>query len=206
MTPATTPTAVMPPAATAADLLAHWWSRPVAGEVDGWMAWRDVAEGVATALAVTSPGLPEAPAAGEELQALLDEHERLFVGPGHVPCPPYESYWRDDVPLRLRRTLMGPCTEELRSLYAGLGLAVTSSSGELPDHVAVELEALAYALGSPGKESIGQALLAKHLAVWLPTLCRAVAQEATQPFYRQLAALTISWLPVLARLAAPRSG
>jgi TorA maturation chaperone TorD len=92
---------------------------------------------------------------------------------------------------------MGPCTEDLRRLYEALGLRVASAVGELPDHVAVELEALAYALESPATEAVARALLADHLAAWLPKLCRGVAHEATRPFYRELAALTTAWLPVL---------
>ena len=62
----------------------------------------------------------------EESVGLLDEYERLFVGPGQVPCPPYESFWREDVPVDIRRTLMGPCTAELRGLYQELGLEISS--------------------------------------------------------------------------------
>jgi TorA maturation chaperone TorD len=77
-------------AATMADLLAHWWSRPLAGEVENWISWQDLgrqmgeAGGTASAMEhLLSPELVEAS------PVLLDEHERLFVGPGSVPCPPY---------------------------------------------------------------------------------------------------------------------
>lgn len=177
-------------AALAADLLAHWWSRPVALEVESWIAWRDASSDVAARLGA---GVP-APKADDDVEALLAEYERLFVGPGPVPCPPYESYWRDDVPLHLRRSLMGPCTEDLRQLYQQIGLKVASTAGELPDHVAVELEALAFALKLPGAEPVAQALFANHILLWLPKLCRAVADGATRPFYQELATSTISWL------------
>lgn len=183
-------------ATTAADLLAHWWSRPVAAEVARWASWQPVAATVATVLgSATSIALPS-PTTDDERRALLDEYERLFVGPGAVPCPPYESYWRDDVPIDLRRSLMGPCTEDLHRLYGALGLQI-SAAGELPDHVAVEFEALACALSSPGTLPVAGALLDDHLAKWLPKLCRAVAREAAQPFYRELATVTRAWLPAL---------
>jgi TorA maturation chaperone TorD len=95
---------------------------------------------------------------------------------------------------------MGPCTEDLRRLYAAIGLNVAPESGEMPDHVAVELEACAYALHSPETVPFAGALLANHLAKWLPTFCRAVARETTQPVYQELAALTPDWLAALERL------
>jgi len=187
-------------AATMADLLAHWWSRPIAGEIDSWSGWHELGRNVAEATGTATPMehlLSPIPA--EERRALIDEHERLFVGPGTVPCPPYESVWRNDVPVHLRRSLMGPCTEDLRRLYTEIGLQVAPSSGELPDHVAVELEALAYAIRSPGSIQSAGALLTDHLAKWLPAFCRAVAHETAQPFYKELAVLTPGWLAELAR-------
>jgi TorA maturation chaperone TorD len=125
---------------------------------------------------------------------LLDEYERLFVGPGQVPCPPYESFWREDVPVDIRRTLMGPCTAELKELYRELGLQVSASSCELPDHVAIELEALAYSLSSDEMGAVASRLFGEHLARFLPRFCRAVAHDAESSFYRDLAALTLDWM------------
>ena len=134
------------------------------------------------------------PAGPDESVGLLEEYEQLFVGPGQVPCPPYESFWREDVPIDIRRTLMGPCTAELKGLYQQLGLQVSSGSCELPDHVAIELEALAYALSGEATGQVARRLFNEHLGRWLPRLCRAVAKEAESPFYRELAALTLDWL------------
>ncbi len=133
----------------------------------------------------------------EDVPALLEEYERLFVGPGQVPCPPYESFWREDVPVDIRRTLMGPCTADLKRAYLDLGLQVSSSSGELPDHVAIELEALAYALSFEETAPVARQLFEEHLAQWLPRLCRAVAHEAEEGFYRDLAVLTLDWLAAI---------
>lgn len=71
----------------ALDLLAHWWSRPVASEVN---TWRDSAElGEIVAGRIASGSGNGALFIGENTE-LLEEYERLFVGPGPVPCPPYE--------------------------------------------------------------------------------------------------------------------
>ncbi len=126
--------------------------------------------------------------------ALAEEYERLFVGPGPVPCPPYESYWREDVPSLLRGALMGPCTAELVVLYATLGLQVRRSAAELPDHVAVELEALSVAESRPDGAEVAAELVAGHLGVWLPVFCQAVLDAATHPHYRSLARTTSRWI------------
>lgn len=175
----------------ALDLLAHWWSRPIADEVLTWLRAADLEEHVRGVMPVRPEPLS---ASIDDATVLLDEHERLFVGPGPVPCSPYESYWREDVPVDIRRTLMGPCTADLRHLYGELGLELASASGELPDHVAVEFEAIAYALSLDGVDAIARSLFSDHLRKWLPRLCRAVAHEAGHPFYRELADVTLSWL------------
>lgn len=125
---------------------------------------------------------------------MLTEYERLFVGPGHLPCPPYESVWRTDVAAYQRQSLMGPCVTDLYRLYAQLG--IDPSDAELPDHVAVELEALSYALSLPdgGGEPVAASLLTDHLGVWLPRWCQSVVEQSRLPFYAQLAQLTQNWL------------
>ena len=184
----------------ALDLLAHWWSRPVAEEVSMWLD----AVGVEADIRRRISGDAEDRAArlsfglGEVL-VLLDEHERLFIGPGHVPCPPYESFWREDVPVDLRRSLMGPCTADLRRLYGELEIEGTAETGELPDHIAVELEALAYALSFEETYPVARALFFDHVKQWLPGLCRAVAHEAEQAFYRDLGVVTLEWLGYIQR-------
>ncbi|HLN05340.1 MAG TPA: molecular chaperone TorD family protein [Acidimicrobiales bacterium] len=178
----------------ALDLLSHFWSRPVGDEVDEWRQARDFEVEAHRRLSSDVGREPVwLPADLEESLGLLDEYERLFVGPGQVPCPPYESFWREDVPVDIRRTLMGPCTAELRRLYNQLGLEMSSYGGELPDHIAVECEALAYALSLEDAEQIACELFA-HFGHWLPRFCRAVAKEAEHPFYRDLAPMTLDWL------------
>ncbi|MGA2528234.1 MAG: molecular chaperone TorD family protein [Acidimicrobiales bacterium] len=179
----------------AADLLSHFWSRPLPEEVDSWVEAQELLSETHRLVSSEPATEPvELPAGADEAPALLDEFERLFVGPGQVPCPPYESFWREDVPVDIRRTLMGPCTAELKELYRELGLQVSAGSGELPDHIAIELEALAYSLSSEATDAVAERLFAEHLAKFLPRLCRAVTHDSESPFYRGLAALTLDWL------------
>ncbi len=182
----------------AVDLLSHFWSRPVAAEVEIWSEAGDLTAELHRLLSSASVvEAVKAPRSLEEALELLDEYERLFVGPGQVPCPPYESFWREDVPVDIRRTLLGPCTAELKELYLELSLQVSSQSGELPDHVAIELEAIGYALAFEETGTVAKRLFDEHLSRFLPRLCRAVSHDAESPFYRDLAALTLNWLPAI---------
>ena len=184
----------------ALDLLAHWWSQPVAGEVSTWLDAVEVETDVRRRISDDSePGATPFSFELEDVLALLDEYERLFIGPGHVACPPYESFWREDVPVDIRRSLIGPCTADLRRLYSELEIEVAPATGELPDHIAVELEALAYALSFEETFAIAKALFFDHVRQWLPRLCRAVVHEAEHPFYRHLGALTLDWLGCIQR-------
>lgn len=146
--------------------LASWWSRPTADEVARW---------------------DEPPGPVDE--ALEEEYERLLVGPGRAPCPPYESLWRSDAPRREQGRLMAACAVDVAALYGELGLKVREDARELPDQLAVELEALAYALET-GADGVAQSLVRDHLAVWVPAFCERVARETTHPFYAALATRT----------------
>lgn len=178
----------------AALALSSWWSRPLPDVVDRWRNQAALATRVAEALGTRPTEVPGRVEEGPP--RLLAEYERLFVGPGMVPCPPYESYWRQDVPIDIRRTLMGPCVGDLTRLYAQLGLGLEDTP-EMADHVAVELEALGVALAS-GHPEVARALLADHLLVWIARLGRAVARETTSAHYARLARVTRSWLEELA--------
>jgi TorA maturation chaperone TorD len=181
--------------ASAAWLTARWWSRPVADVTGEWdQAWPDapaaaVAVGLEPRIVVE---LEEAFRAADG-DALLDEYERLFVGPGRVPCQPYEALWRGDQPRREQGMLMGKASTEVLAVYRSLDLVVSAEAHELPDHIAIEWEALSYAF-EVGSDEAASSLLEKHLAVWIPTFCVAVAAETEQPFYRGLAALTPLWV------------
>jgi len=178
-------------AASAAMMLAHWWTRPLAIEVATWADAADLGAVIQRQFA----GRDVLPACTlDDEAAMLTEYERLFVGPGPVPCPPYESFWRTDVPSYLRHSLMGPCVADLSQLYRSIGIGFDPASEELPDHIAVEFEALGYALSLPDDIGVSNKLLDRHLCVWVPQFCRSLVEASRLAFYRNLAALTMHWL------------
>ncbi len=183
-------------AVEALDLLAYWWSRPVVDDLGAWQATSRLATEAMSELGDggASGGAPRwLPHDVGEMLDISNEHERLFVRHGPVPCPPYESYWLDCQPVRPLRTSKGTATSELKQIYRKLDLDV-SSEGELPDHIAVELEALAYALSLEESDDIANELLEAHLARWLERFCDAVAHASDGRFYGRLATLTVDWV------------
>jgi len=184
--------------APAASLLAHWWSRPTPDEVESWNScWSGACE-VAELLGLDYGGVDALRSAlsVSTIDALLGEYERLLNGPGRAPCPPYESLWRGDGPRREQGRLMAAAASDVVHLYREIGLQVRADAHELPDHVAIEWEALAFAFDHAASE-VGEALVTEHLAIWIPPFCDAVAAEAEQPFYAALAPLTAAWTAAL---------
>ncbi|MGD0197293.1 MAG: molecular chaperone TorD family protein [Solirubrobacteraceae bacterium] len=185
--------------ADAAAALSRWWSRPTDDTRDLWAATWDTAGEAAAALTSDTNALDELreTAGSAEALELLDEYERLFVGPGPAPCLPYESLWRAGVSRRDAGSVMGPAALAVADLYSSIGLAVREDAGELPDHVMIEWEAVAAALGR-GHDEAAAELLDTHLALWIGPFCERVAAETTLPFYRSLAVVTREWTDALA--------
>lgn len=134
-------------------------------------------------------------------EELIPEYHRLFVGPGSLPAPPYESVYREGW------TVMGETTVDVIRQYAEAGYTLAASFIDLPDHVVAELgfmsllceeEAQAW---RADKEEDALALLRReerflsdHLAVWLPPFCDRVAVAAEREFYRVLAKLARAYV------------
>lgn len=196
-------------ASVAAELLSHWWSRPDPAEVGRWLDDLELATEIAAGLLVDEPSMRHLRRHDtRELMALLAEHERLFVGASGALCPPYESYWRGEGAVGLPRRVVGPYSAELASLYRRLGLEPPEPPAALPDHLAVELEALAVALGRAEADELAAELYFAHLAEWYPRFARAVAEATEHEYYRELAALSAAWLEAIAAqlTARPEAG
>jgi putative dimethyl sulfoxide reductase chaperone len=185
--------------ASAARLLASWWSRPTPEERARWARVWEPAGELVDLLDCPSEVLEELQEAAEESDpgALLEEYERLLVGPGRAPCPPYESLWRTDAPRREQGRLMGSFAADAVRIYGELGLRLRPEAHELPDHVVVEWEALAHAFEHDAAGAVS-ALASDHLSVWMPGFCAAVGAETGEPFYAVLALLTPAWTTALA--------
>ncbi|MFY9141159.1 MAG: molecular chaperone TorD family protein, partial [Thermacetogeniaceae bacterium] len=78
------------------------------------------------------------------LEELEVEYCRLFVGPGRVEVPPYESVYHGHDSTMQQGLVMGPVTLEVKELYYEAGLQLAADFSDMPDHIAVETLFLAY--------------------------------------------------------------
>jgi TorA maturation chaperone TorD len=136
----------------------------------------------------------------EDGEVLLDrlaiDYTQLFHGPmGRIS--PYEC-----IQLGESEDLMGAAAEEVRRFMAEAGFAVAPESGELPDHISVELAFMAElarreasALEADDRKtaefvaSLECRFLAAHLGRWAERFARKVWDRATTPFYAAMAEL-----------------
>ncbi len=136
--------------------------------------------------------------AGQDLQTLLVDYTRLFLGPVQTLAKPYGSVW-----LSGETTLMQDSSMAVLELYGQGGFEIDEAFRELPDHVAVELEFLyllifnlnqarraADADAASATAALQQRFLAQHLGAWIGPFCAAVQAGAETAFYRELGAFT----------------
>jgi len=147
----------------------------------------------------------------QDLQTLLVDYTRLFIGPAQPRAMPYASFWlTDDQSMRHEATMT------VLNIYEQGGFEVSEDFRELPDHVAAELEflylltyrqnqaqlaqlaPLAQLDGTADDLSAANALrgrfLEGHLGAWLGPFAAAVRSGAETEFYRELAAFTESFV------------
>jgi len=174
----------------------------------GWVAtlldgqWPEALAAVLEPLGLSAEGVRQAIETLPEelemaLQALQVEYTYLFINAvPHVPAPPYASAYTG------QGLLMGEPAEAALVAYRQAGLALAEDYRDLPDHLAAELEFLAW-LGeqalanqeSGDEEQAGwylaqqKAFLSQQMRPWLPAFCQRVEQAARLPFYRELARL-----------------
>jgi len=136
--------------------------------------------------------------AAQDLQTLLVDYTRLFLGPMQSLASPYGSSW-----------LSAPVqTEEnpplaVLDLYSAGGFEINEEFRELPDHVAVELEFLYLLIFNKNQatkagnmddltltELLQRRFLGEHLGAWIRPFAAAVGSGAETAFYRELAEFT----------------
>ena len=146
------------------------------------------------------------------LEALQAEYTRLFIGPGPVAAPPWESVYFSEERLLFQRE-----TFQVRDWYARFELTVPNLHREPDDHIGLELSFVAHlaelalkAIQAHEHEGFQEALeaqrcfLAEHLFKWGPGWCSCVEATSDSEFYRGLALVTRGALSALSEwLAMP---
>lgn len=134
----------------------------------------------------------------QDMQTLLIDYTRLFLGPVQPLAQPYGSFW-----LSGQTTLMQDSTMAVLELYEQGGFNMDEEFRDLPDHVAVELEFLYLLIFTQNQarrsgnvnelvatKALQRRFLAEHLGAWIGPFAEAVKAGAETEFYRDLAGFT----------------
>lgn len=139
------------------------------------------------------------------LEDLAIEYTRLFLGPGrHIS--PHESVHHQKDNAKWGQ-LWGDSTVEVKKFIETAGFDYKPGYKGLPDHISVELEFMQQVTqreeqawrendkeGAIYCNKIEKKFIEGHLIQWIPIFCEKVIKEAELPFYREMAALTVSFI------------
>jgi TorA maturation chaperone TorD len=145
----------------------------------------------------------------QDMQTLLIDYTRLFIGPSQPVAMPYASFWLTDDP-----SMRHEATLAVLELFAQGGFDVSDDFRDLPDHVAVELEFLYMLIFSVNQAQQGESgngmelatanalhhRFVEHLGVWVGSFADAVKTGAETAFYRELAEFTRRFVRLEANL------
>jgi TorA maturation chaperone TorD len=122
-------------------------------------------------------------ASDTELESLIIDYTRLFVGPFKLLAPPYGSVYLED------GKVMGQSTVDVRNWYEKEGLDIVIN--DAPDHIAMELEFMYYlavkqiqatrnedAQGIEGSQKKQKSFLCSHLVRWVTEFAENVEKNA----------------------------
>ena len=140
-------------------------------------------------------------AAGNPVASDLEaEHTSLFVLPSGVV--PHESFYLDE-----KKRMGGRVTAGVQQCYENAFANLTEDCLELPDHIGVELEFMAFLCdleeqfwdtsdltGVEKCRELQRSFLDEHLLLWHLPLCEKILGEASLDLFRALAQLTIEFL------------
>lgn len=133
---------------------------------------------------------------------MMFEYNALFVGPGKLLAPPYESSYRNP-----EKTLMQQETLAVRSFYSRAGLQCGALNSIPDDHLALELEFICYLLARAGKYleqrnpeaaelflELYREFFMEHAASWIPEHCQDVLKCAQTPLCKGMAMVMLGFI------------
>jgi putative dimethyl sulfoxide reductase chaperone len=146
----------------------------------------------------------------DNCNALRWDYTRLFVGPGKVPAPPFESVYRDAAQL-----YFSPETLEVRQAYCKYNLLPAQVGREPDDHIGLELDFMEQLCAGAREKAKARddkalagilhdqlAFLDQHLLQWAPRWSEDVINGAHTNFYRGMAALLREFIELDRKIVA----
>ncbi|MCK8817849.1 molybdopterin-dependent oxidoreductase [Natroniella sulfidigena] len=143
-----------------------------------------------------------------KLEQLQAEYRRLFVGPGELVAPPWQSVYRND-----GNIIFSADTLAVRRFYRCWGFQLASQIKEPDDHLGLELEFMALTTADvlqaiEGKErdrllkllKTQHKFLTDHLLQWVDEFVTRVTANSEENFYTGLALFTLQYLKLDAKL------
>ncbi len=141
----------------------------------------------------TAGGLTE-----EQFEALRDDYTRLFIGPGKVLAPPWESPY-----IQKERVIFQVETLKVREWYQRFGLESVKKYKEPDDHIGLEL-AFAAHLASLGLDALEQndqgeftnliaaqkQFFIEHPLKWVGGWSKLIEENARTDFFKGIALIT----------------
>lgn len=133
----------------------------------------------------------------QNISKLAEEYAYLFLGIGELPHPSESSYLSDG------SLLIQEPRNNVLNIYRNMGAEKNEEYIEPEDHIAVELQFMAYLCrksieaSTIGRESEAKRYLEaqrdflyNHLAVWVQKLAKNVSEKARTDFYKIIAHIT----------------
>lgn len=130
------------------------------------------------------------------------EYTRLFVGPYHLPTPPYESVYRSPDQLMMQEQTMN-----VRAAYLNNEFQVIRINQEPDDHIGIELEFMCAmskksldALDTKSFPRLAELIKVQlefcnnHLQKWVPDFCRDIKNSSNSVFWENIAVFTQEFL------------
>ena len=136
----------------------------------------------------------------DDIDSLIIDYTKLFVGPYGLLAPPYGSMYLED-----NDRVMGDSTIEARNRYEEEGLDICLK--EVPDHITIEMEFMYFLIfkeieatnnndsnNASRFQEKQRAFLKNHLGAWIPEFASKVEANAQTEFYKDIARTTKNFI------------
>jgi len=127
----------------------------------------------------------------DDFPAVLENFNKLFIGPGHLFAPPWESVYKEK-----DKTIFGEATLEVRKRYRAGGIEINKLNKEPDDHIAYECAYLNVLLAKAASTDDNEEIRAEiadfiktHPLSWVDEFTELMIENSVTDFYKGIAYL-----------------